>query len=155
MNKYFLNSKLFTENQLNMLHLLFNYIIPESESYKIPGATILLDSGDKYSAQFINLINKSLFELELLIKNSSEVIIKLKDHRSSNELIVEFKKNNPRIFNELSLNIIIYYYTNYNVLNAIKVKSVPPFPNGNSVHDGDLLLLENVFLREPMYIDTH
>ena len=104
---------------------------------------------------FINLINKSLFELELLIKNSSEVIIKLKDHRSSNELIVEFKKNNPRIFNELSLNIIIYYYTNYNVLNAIKVKSVPPFPNGNSVHDGDLLLLENVFLREPMYIDTH
>jgi len=155
MNNLFLNSNQFTENQLNILHFLFNYIIPESESFKIPGASILLDCVEGYSEQFINLIDKSLHELEFLKENSSEVILKSKNHHLSIELILEFKKKNIRIFNKLSLNIIIYYYSNYHVLNAIKVKSVPPFPEGNSVHEGDLLLLENVFLREPMYIDIH
>ena len=151
MDNSLLNSNKLNENQLNSLHFLFNYIIPESKSLAIPGAAILLDTEEIFSDQFKNLIDKSLFIIECLIKNKSEIILNSKDDNISIELIDEFKSKNIRIFNELSFIIISYYYTNTNVLKSIKVKSIPPFPDGNFVEEGDLYLLEKVFIKKEFF----
>jgi hypothetical protein len=62
-----------------------------------------------------------------------------------------FKKEKFKYFHELSLRGINAYYTNEEVLSILHLASVPPFPNGNFVPEGDLLLLEPVFLRGNIY----
>ena len=43
------------------------------------------------------------------------------------------------------------YYSNKNVLTKLEVGSIPPFPEGNFVKEGDLYLLEKVFTKGPIY----
>jgi hypothetical protein len=154
MENKIIGSNELTENQLHLVHFLFNYIIPESKSFELPGGAILLDSKEVFTETFKNLLDKSLFLLEGLIKNKSKIKFNSKCVHNSIELIDEFKRNNSRIFNELSLNIISFYYSNTNVLKKIGIKSIPPFPDGNSVLEGDLLLLEPVFIKEEIYRKT-
>jgi hypothetical protein len=130
---------------------LFNYIIPKSKSHQKSGAAILLDSKEIFSDHFLHLLGKVIVILELLIKNKSKKIFNQYTDQEKIEIIDKFKNLNIRIFNELSLNIIIYYYTNKKVLLSIDVKSIPLFPNGNFVEEGDLYLLENVFIKESLY----
>ena len=141
----------FTENQLKLFILLFNYIIPESKSRKIPGAAILLESTEAFTDEFIQFLTKTLNLFEIQINNKSEIKLHSFCELDIIEIIEEFKIKNIRIFNELVLNIISYYYTNQFVLNSIGIQSIPPYPIGNFVLEGDLLLLEKVFLREKIY----
>ena len=141
----------FTENQLKLFILLFNYIIPESKSRKIPGAAILLESTEVFTDEFIQFLTKTLNLFEILINNKLEIKLHSYNELDIIEIIEEFKIKNIRIFNELVLNIIKYYYSNDTVLKSIGINSIPPYPEGNSVLEGDLLLLEQVFLREPLY----
>jgi hypothetical protein len=140
-----------TENHLKLFNLLFNYIIPESKSKKIPGAALILDSSEIFSEKFMYLLSKSFLILELLIKNKSNRDLNSLAGNVQVEILNEFKKENIIIFNKLCLNIIKYYYSNEKVLKSIDINSTPPYPEGNSVLEGDLLLLEQVFLRAPLY----
>lgn len=63
------------------------------------------------------------------------------------DVIQLFKKKSKRHFNEIVFKVITYYYTNEKVLSVISSQSVPPFPKGNFVKEGDLLLFEDVFLK--------
>jgi hypothetical protein len=38
-------------------------------------------------------------------------------------------------------------------LSKLEVGSIPPFPEGNYVKEGDIYLLEQVFLKEKIYKD--
>jgi hypothetical protein len=140
-----------TEDELILLKYLFNFIIPESNSLIIPGAAILLNTSNLFTTEFINIIYKSLTVIDLIIKDTTEK--KWMSYSESKRIAVinEFKIKNIRIFNELSLHIVIFYYSNEIVLKSIDIKSIPPYPYGNSVLEGDLLLLENVFLRNILY----
>jgi hypothetical protein len=140
-----------TEDELILLKYLFNFIIPESNSLIIPGAAILLNTSNLFTTEFINIIYKSLTVIDLRIKDTTEK--KWMSYSESKRIAVinEFKIKNIRIFNELSLHIVIFYYSNEIVLKSIDIKSIPPYPYGNSVLEGDLLLLENVFLRNILY----
>lgn len=140
-----------TEDELILLKYLFNFIIPESNSLIIPGAAILLNTSNLFTTEFINIIYKSLTVIDLIIKDTTEK--KWISYSESKRIAVlhEFKIKNIRIYNELSLNIVIFYYSNEIVLKSIGIKSIPPYPYGNSVLEGDLLLLESVFLRNILY----
>jgi hypothetical protein len=140
-----------TEDELILLKYLFNFIIPESNSLIIPGAAILLNTSNLFTTEFINIIYKSLTVIDLIIKDTTEK--KWMSYSESKRIAVinEFKIKNIRIFNELSLHIVIFYYSNEIVLKSIDIKSIPPYPYGNSDLEGDLLLLESVFLRNILY----
>ena len=63
------------------------------------------------------------------------------------------KKANFRDFSVFVNMVLILYYSNPIVLSKLEVGSVPPFPDGNFVKEGDIYLLEQVFLREKIYKD--
>jgi|LakMenE01Jun11ns_1017448.scaffolds.fasta_scaffold9864967_2 hypothetical protein len=137
-----------TENQLKLFNLLFNYIIPECKSRKIPGAAILLESTETFTEEFMQSLTKTLYLIEMIINNKSER--KLYSY-SELDIIEEFKRKNTRIFNELILYIITYYYSNQIVLKSIGIQSIPPYPDGNFIIEGDIFLLEQVFLKQRIY----
>ena len=64
-----------------------------------------------------------------------------------------FKKNNFRDFSNFVNSFIILYYSNIEVLKKLNVGSIPAFPDGNFVKEGDIYLLEQVFLKEKIYKD--
>ena len=139
------------ENQLKLFNLLFNYIIPESKSPKIPGAAILLETRETLTEEFMQFLTKSLYLIEIIINNKSERKLNSYSDIDFIEIIEEFKRKNIRIFNELILYIITYYYSNQIVLKSIGIQSVPPYPDGNVIIEGDIFLLEQVFLKERIY----
>jgi hypothetical protein len=140
-----------TENQMKLFNLLFNYIIPESKSRKIPGAAILLESTETFTEEFMQLLTKTLYLIEMIINNKSERKLYSYSELYIIEIIEEFKRKNIRIFNELILYIITYYYSNQIVLKSIGIQSIPPYPDGNFIIEGDIFLLEQVFLKERIY----
>ena len=69
------------------------------------------------------------------------------------QLIDDLKRNFLQFFNRLTNQIIQCYYQNDDVLKAIGIKTRPPFPNGHLLEEGDLTLLEAVYLRGKIYRD--
>ena len=145
------NNNIFFEKEIIILKFLFNIIIPESKSALMPSAAILINSIDLFSIEFVNLIRKSLSIIDLITMNQVEKKWASFLDSERTDIINEFKRKNVRFYNELSLKVVSYYYCNEVVLKSIGIKSIPLFPEGNSVIEGDLLLLENVFLRNSFY----
>jgi len=145
------NNNVFFEEEIIILKFLFNIIIPESKFALMPSAAILIDSIDLFSIEFVNLIRKSLSIIDLITMNQVEKKWASFINSERTDIINEFKRKNVRFYNELSLKVISHYYSNEVVLKSIGIKSIPLFPEGNSVLEGDLLLLENVFLRNSFY----
>jgi len=145
------NNNIFFEKEIIVLKFLFNTIIPESKSVLMPSAAILINSIDLFSIEFVNLIRKSLSIIDLITMNQVEKKWASFINSERTDIINEFKRKNVRFYNELSLKVISHYYSNEVVLKSIGIKSIPLFPEGNSVLEGDLLLLENVFLRNSFY----
>jgi hypothetical protein len=143
---------IYTKQQLILLNFLFNYIIPESKSLEIPGASILLHSIDDFSIESKNLIIKSISIIELILVEKIKIKSINLTEKEIVEIIVDFKNKNVRVFNELIFTIIKYYYCNENVLKSIKIKSIPPYPDGNFIEEGNILLLENVFTGPIKYV---
>jgi hypothetical protein len=69
----------------------------------------------------------------------------------SQEDIDFIKKNNFRNFSNFVNSALILFYSNKEVLKNLKVGSSPPFPEGNYVKEGDIYLLEQVFLKDKIY----
>ena len=145
------NNNVFFEEEIIILKFLFNIIIPESKSAIMPSAAILINSIDLFSIEFLNLIRKSLSIIDLITMSKVEKKWASFIDSERTDIINEFKRKNVRFYNELSLKVVSHYYSNEVVLKSIGIKSIPLFPEGNSVIEGDLLLLENVFLRNSFY----
>ena len=145
------NNNVFFEEEIIILKFLFNIIIPESKSAIMPSAAILINSIDLFSIEFLNLIRKSLSIIDLITMSQVEKKWASFIDSERTDIINEFKRKNVRFYNELSLKVVSHYYSNEVVLKSIGIKSIPLFPEGNSVIEGDLLLLENVFLRNSFY----
>jgi hypothetical protein len=145
------NNNVFFEEEIIILKFLFNIIIPESKSALMPSAAILINSIDLFSIEFLNLIRKSLSIIDLITMNQVEKKWASFIDSERTDIINEFKRKNVRFYNKLSLKVVSHYYSNEVVLKSIGIKSIPLFPEGNSVLEGDLLLLENVFLKNSFY----
>ena len=88
------------------------------------------------------------------IESSKVICNKISLNQINNEEdLTLFKKANFRDFSVFVNIVLILYYSNINVLSKLEVGSVPPFPEGNFVKEGDIYLLEQVFLKEKIYID--
>ncbi len=128
-----------------------NFIIPPGTDGRMPGACCLIDQYElTYSVFFLKLSK----EIKQIIETSCSLYKKKFTGLNSAEISFifnDFKIKNSGMFNQLATEIIQYYYTNIEVLKAIGVLSIPPFPDGNLVEEVDLLLLEQVFLKGRIY----
>lgn len=132
--------EMFSEDEIIKLNSILKLILPVGES-RMPQAEIIL-----YSLDFANTNHIMFVELikEIINKISVNLII-------SEEDLNQFKKSNFRGFSVFVNLVLIHYYSNKAVLNKLEVGSVPPFPEGNFVKEGDIYLLESVFLKEKIY----
>jgi len=134
-----------------ILTALFNFVIPPSSDKKMPGAGLLCNIDNAIKVQDFSLFEGAIIKLN---DNSRIMYSKEFSKLSSEEaflIIEDFKNKSKRNFNSLVFKIINYYYTSNLVLEAIGIKSQPPFPDGNYVIEGDLLIFEGVYLRGEIY----
>ena len=120
-------------------NLILENIIPECKKRSLPSASkINFDKSVK-----INDFYKKFFNLLIKYNEGNEIFS-----------VEKFKKNNFKLIYDLSLEVLKFYYTNESVLKVISKNSLPPFPNGNQIDKGDLLLLEDVFNKGKVYRES-
>jgi hypothetical protein len=144
----------FSSEQLQILYDILGLIIPSSDEYLKPSASIILEDSASLAEEFILLANSALHKIqELSILSLNNDWGKLENEEKIG-VINLFQKKENRLFTNFCLCIINAYYTNALVLKAINTKSIPPFPEGNQLKEFDYLMLENVFLKGEIYRKT-
>lgn len=133
---------IFSSNEIEKLNSILKLIMPAGET-GMPEAEVILHNIDVTIPT-----NTKFVELSKLICNK----IGLNQIKNGEDLN-QFKKANFRDFSVFVNLVLILYYSNQTVLSKLDVGSVPPFPEGNFVKEGDIYLLEQVFLREKIYKD--
>ncbi len=134
--------KLFSSEEIEKLNSILKLIMPAGDS-GMPEPELILNS--------INLDNISHQKFVEI----SKVICEKIGHKciKNSEDLSHFKKANFRDFSVFVNMVLILYYSNKTVLTKLEVGSIPPFPEGNFVKEGDIYLLEQVFLKEKIYKD--
>jgi len=141
------------EEQKRTLNTLLNLIIPQSEDGKMPAATAI------GFIPYMHNENIAAFIQEVLIitineshNNYGQEFSALCNDEQS-QLIKKLRRNHFRFYNRLTTHVIQCYYQHDDVLRAIGLEARPPFPDGYVIEEGDILLLEPVFLRGKIYRD--
>lgn len=141
----------FSSEQLQILYDILGLIIPSSDEYLKPSASIILEDSDNLTEEFIVLANLVLHKIQELSDFSLNNDWGKLENEEKISIINLFQKRENRLFTNFCLSIINVYYTNELVLKAINTKSIPPFPEGNQLKEFDYLMLENVFLKGEIY----
>lgn len=138
-------------NTKAVLDLMMALMIPANKSRDLPSgsqvdAAKFLEIDGVFDEVSSNLEDLAEFiastlgwKLEELTQEQFEVL--MKNHRKAVEPVL--KKIGPSLLKA--------YYTNPIVQLQIGVGNKPPFPDGRTVHEGDLELLEPVFNRGPIF----
>jgi len=135
--------EIFCSDEIEKLTSILKLIMPAGET-GMPEAELILDSVDSDNTNYTKFV-----ELSKVICNKIG-----QNQIKKEEDLNQFKKANFRDFSAFVNMVLILYYSNKIVLSKLEVGSVPPFPEGNFVKEGDIYLLEQVFLKEKIYRDT-
>jgi len=122
--------EIFSEEEISKLSQILNLIIPEYDG-NLPSASFIINN-----LNLTNSIHKHFVDASKNLCSRVENII------ITDLILTQIKKNNFREFSVFVNLVLILYYSNKKVLNNLNVGSVPPFPEGNFVKEGDLYLLE-------------
>jgi hypothetical protein len=134
--------EIFSSDEIQKLNSILKLIIP-SGNEGMPDAGLIL----------ISIVADNPNHTKF-IESSKVICNKISLNQINNEEDLRlFKKANFSDFSVFVNIVLILYYSNINVLSKLEVGSVPPFPEGNFVKEGDIYLLEQVFLKEKIYID--
>jgi hypothetical protein len=132
----------FSLDEIKKLNSILKLVIPAHET-GMPDAEFILNR--------IDLENPTHSKF---VEQSRVICKKISFNQIQNEEDLNlFKKANFRDFSVFLNMVLILYYSDRTVLSKLGVGSVPPFPEGNFVKEGDLYLLESVYLREKIYKD--
>ena len=134
--------EIFSSDEIEKLNSILKLIMPAGET-GMPEAELILHSIDVTNPNHTKFV-----ELSKVICNKIGL-----NQIENEEDLNQFKKANFRDFSVFVNMGLILYYSNQTVLSKLEVGSVPPFPEGNFVKEGDIYLLEQVFLREKIYKD--
>jgi hypothetical protein len=137
--------------RMSVMRELLLFMIPSDLKGRRPGGDILLEKTDEMTSEELKILAEGidLLTSEVLFHGRKNI-----DHLTSEEknlLFSSFSKKNIRLFNKIAHLTLRYYYTDSTVLRALGTVSIPPFPDGNMIPEGDLLLLESVYLRGPIF----
>ena len=134
--------EIFSSDEIEKLNSILKLIVPAGET-GMPEVELILHSIDATNPNHTKFV-----ELSKVICNKIGL-----NQIKNEEGLNQFKKANFRDFSVFVNMVLILYYSNQTVLSKLEVGSVPPFPEGNFVKEGDIYLLEQVFLREKIYKD--
>ena len=151
------DNKLISENldeeQNRTLTSLLNLIIPASEDGKMPGANDVVDFSFINNENLLSLIKEGLIRIIDESNNQYGQEFSALSVAEQLEIVNGLKRKLFRFFTDLTTQVVQYYYQHDDILKAIGLDARPPFPKGYDVEEGDILLLEPVFLRGKIYLD--
>ena len=133
---------IFSSDETEKLVSILKWIIPSGDT-GMPELELILHNLDLADPNHIQFVERSKIICRKVEKNQIE---------SEND-INRLKKAHFRDFSVFVNSVLILYYSQKEVLLKLEVGGVPPFPEGNFVKEGDIYLLEDVFLRGKIYKD--
>lgn len=140
-----------SDQELELLDSILEHMIPASEDGRMPGAgsvgfwTYVESKGEAswICSGLALLLEAASAEFGLPFSQLSMV--------GRTEFIAAQRRKQFRFFSRLTHQVIECYYQDARVLRAIGLETRPPFPDGFRALDGDLSLLEPVFIRGKIY----
>jgi len=143
-----------SEEQKRTLMKILNMIIPPSEDGKMPGAADIGFLTYIHNENLLPWIHEGLISIaEESHKNYGQEFSALSGFEQA-QLIEKLRRKFLQFFNRLTTQVIQCYYQHDDVLVAIGFEARPPFPKGYLLEEGDLTLLEPVYLRGKIYRDS-
>ena len=141
------------EEQEQTLIAILNLIIPPSEDGKMPGAADIGFLAYIHNENILPWIREGLINIIEESHNKYEHEFSALSSSIQTQLIDDLKRKFLQFFNRLTTLVIQCYYQQDDVLEAIGLEARPPFPQGYLLEEGDLTLLEPVYLRGKIYRD--
>jgi len=151
------NKKVVSENlneeQERTLIVLLNLFIPPSEDGKMPGAADVGFLAYIHNENILPWIKEGLINIiEESHNKYGQEFLSLSGSEQT-ELIDKLRRKSLQFFNRFTTQVLQCYYQHDDVLEAIGLEARPPFPQGYLLEEGDLTLLEPVYLRGKIYRD--
>lgn len=140
-----------TEEEMQTLTVILNQIIPPSEDGIMPGASDVGFFAYLENEKLIQWIREGLFEIVEEARNNYNQDFSALDGAEQIKFIEMMRRKFFQFFTRFTTYVIQCYYQDDRVLAAIGLDARPPFPEGYIMEEGDLTLLEAVYLREKMY----
>ena len=144
-------SEILLEKQERMLNEILNLIIPPSEDGKMPGAADVGFLDYIQSENNVKSIQEGLIKINEVSQNKFGLELTALCSSMKTELIKSVNRELPHFFKHLTTLVIQCYYQHDDVLAEIGLEQRPPFPEGYQIVEGDLILLEPVYLRGKIY----
>ena len=147
-----INNQPFDAEQLAMLNVLADHIIPKDDSRNMPSAADVpyLDSLVSELEYYIPQLKAELLELN---EHSAPALFVDLDRDTQQRVLKELSESQPNYLQRFAIHIYSRYYHDPRVLANIGLEARAPYPKGYTeyVKRGDLSLLDPVRARGPIY----
>ena len=136
------------------VEFLLDSLLPGSEAHGMPALSELDFAAYLEHCRGSGILETlvGILEQEAPIRHGRSFVLLGDQEKLS--LLERIRKQHLRVFNELVTPAFQYYYHHPRVLQALGAGSTPPFPDGNSLPDGDFSLLETVYERGRIFRPT-
>jgi hypothetical protein len=132
--------EILNSDEIKKVGIILKLILP-NENTNMPEASIILNN--------LDLNNKIDFKF---IEASKEICFNIAKIENQVDLD-NFKKQYFRTYFNFVNSSLILYYSHNEVIRNLNMGSSPPFPEGNYIKEGDIYLLEQVYLKGKIYKD--
>lgn len=145
----------FTEQQRAILGAVLPMIIPASKDGVMPSAGDLdfLPWLAEYATDAVASIQTALDRIDEVAREAGEAFVE-RDATSRQQVINLMLENERRTLGPLGDQVMACYYSDEKVLEALGANPGPPFPDGNTVKQADLGLLDPVRQRGKIWRDA-
>ena len=141
------------EEQERTLTVLLNMIIPPSEDGKMPSAADVGFFTYLQNENLITWIREGLVSIGEESHNNYGQEFSALSGSEQTQLIDKLRRRFFQFFSRVTIEVMQCYYQNDHVLEAIGLEARPPFPRGYPLGEGDITLLEPVYMRGKIYRD--
>jgi len=126
------------------LNDLLDLIIPPDPQKGLPGASQVGFQPDEEVWKILKILDDAaIVELDSRFHELS--------HPDRVTVVNSQRKSHPRLFSWVAKHVVTHYYQQQQVRRVLSLGESPPFPEGYSVEEGDLTLLEDVYFRGSIY----
>ncbi|MEM7019899.1 MAG: gluconate 2-dehydrogenase subunit 3 family protein [Pseudomonadota bacterium] len=146
-----------TEAQIRMLDIVLDMIVPADTERGLPSAAELNFAGyiSEYASGSIEAIHNELeaLDTQAIAQHGSPFNELTEDVRET--LVEKLRQEDRQFCWAIAEQTMFCYYQDERVVQALGMRPGAPFPEGNKVVSGDLLLLEPVKRRGQVYRDIN
>ncbi|HEX7938448.1 MAG TPA: gluconate 2-dehydrogenase subunit 3 family protein [Gemmatimonadaceae bacterium] len=140
-----------TRDETEALNALLNVVVPPDTERGLPGAADTAFAKYAEGADIIAMVRDGVSQLQREADAQFKTGFARLNTAQQADLVKSIERTNAAFFRPFMRHVVQCYYQDDRVLKGIGVEPRPPFPDGFTVAEGDLTLLEPVVERDPLY----